>query len=125
MANVVIHDDAIRALVNDPAGGIAAELRRTAEVIRDETKQHLSVKVSPEEEKKRNPTDVPRYRTGRLHDSIEVTEPGEIDGLIAFGIGANFEKAPHARVLLGLEEPPRGREKREWQLAPDRIVNQE
>lgn len=123
MTRVVVHDEAIRELVNDPLGGIAAELLRVAQEIRDETKAHLSVKVSPAEQRVTNPTDVPRERSGRLKESIGVSGPGEIDGYIAFGVGADFEKAPHARVLLGIDEPRKGHKKRTWQLAPDRIIN--
>jgi hypothetical protein len=124
LPDFVFNEAAFMEFVNDPAGGLANELRTQADFLVEETKAHLKSNVAdPKEARSRNPTNVPRYVTGTLHDSIGASEPELVDGLIAIGIGADPTIAPYAGVLLGREAPRSGRDPRDFQLAPDRIAH--
>lgn len=115
-------------LVNDVDGGVAKELRRQAEALVIETKQHLAQDPVDEKEPRShqpNPnTTRPRMRSGKLRDSIVTTETVVEGGVVTVGVGydPDSEGGKYAPVLLG-REASKARNQRVYQLAPDRIAN--
>ena len=111
---IAIYPSQIRAMVNEPSGGIMRELRKQAGVVAVRTKAHLNVRRPPNVG--RNTTGVPYRRTGDLRNSIEVDPlPTMREGLAAVGIISNeiavHDGVHYAEVLLA----------RGFRLAPDEI----
>lgn len=119
MTRVVIHDAALRDLVNDPTGGIARELRDQAERIAEAAKTHLSAPQPPRQSGVRqiNESKVPWMRSGDLVKSVHVldTPRHNEEGLITYDVVAD---AVHSGVHYG-----RILREQDFRLAPDSIFN--